>query len=264
MVPSYSEDSMRTSPFRRLRRHALIEIYYYRPSSASITGMFHCEIPDASGTTQNIYIGVYPESSGRPIIAMQGITFNRTSQTLTCTSTGGPPATITWNRNGQPLTIDSIGSTYEQSQRLVDAEEATYDNVLYANNVSNLIGNFTCMVSNIRGNAARGITVNDIFISALPTTFIVGQSARIICRSDLPISKIEWWNADGIMLNQTTSFQQLDLIFPIVHDNNHSQIYTCRITREQGVAERIFVTTVTVNGKPFLFDARCYIVIFVW
>jgi hypothetical protein len=233
---------MDTAPFTRFRGHAVITLHYRL--SSDITGVFRCEIPDASGTTQNIYIGVYPSRSGRPTIAMHGIRFSRSSQVLTCTSTGGPPTTVSWNRNGQPLNTD--GSTYQQSQILVDAQEAAYHNVLYANNISNLIGNFTCMVSNGRGSAERSITVNDIFIDTLPNIFIIGRSARLLCRSDLSISKIEWWNADGI-LNQTTSFQQLYLIFPIVYDSNHNQIYTCRVTREQEVAEQIFITSVTGN-----------------
>ena len=42
-------------------------------------------------------------------------------------------------------------SLYEQSQRLVDAESATYENVIFNDNVTSFVGVFTCEVSNVRG-----------------------------------------------------------------------------------------------------------------
>ena len=41
-------------------------------------------------------------------------------------------------------------SLYEQSQRLVDAESATYQSVLFNDNITNFVGAFTCEVSNVR------------------------------------------------------------------------------------------------------------------
>ena len=247
-VPSYTD--MPQSPFIRQRGHAVTTLFRSRSttvSSVGITGMFRCEIPDASGITQNIFVGVYPENGGRLRIT----TFYRISQTLICKSTGGPPTTITWYRNGQPLTID--GSTYQQSQRLVDAQRATYDNILYANNINDLLGNFTCIVSNVRGDAERMLIMHDILITA--TLFVIGQSARITCRSDLPMSMIVWLNDNALVLNRTVSTQQLDLVFPLVNDSNHNQVYTCRITRAQGMAnpEQTFIARVTSEFKSCFF-----------
>ena len=72
--------------------------------------------------------------------------FDRNLTTLTCTSTGGPPTTVTWRKNGVPVDL----SLYEQSQRLVDAVEATYQSVLFNDNVTDFVGTFTCEVSNVR------------------------------------------------------------------------------------------------------------------
>ena len=33
-------------------------------SGASPTGVFRCELPDASGTSQSLYVGIYPEHDG--------------------------------------------------------------------------------------------------------------------------------------------------------------------------------------------------------
>lgn len=84
------------------------------------------------------------------------ITFNRTVKTLTCTSTGGPPATVTWGKNDMPIN-DSL---YQQRQRMVDSETATYDNVLFNDDVASFVGNFTCQVSNVRGMAVKTVHLN--------------------------------------------------------------------------------------------------------
>ena len=36
----------------------------HRSGGTSPTGVFRCEIPDASGNSQNIYVGIYPEGVG--------------------------------------------------------------------------------------------------------------------------------------------------------------------------------------------------------
>ena len=90
--------------------------------------------------SSNLFLGV----AGSPSII--SLVFDRNSTTLTCTSTGGPPTTVTWSKNGAPVDL----SLYEQSQRLVDAVEATYLSVLFNDNVTNFVGAFTCEVSNVR------------------------------------------------------------------------------------------------------------------
>ena len=34
-------------------------------SGASPTGMFRCDLPDDSDTSQSVYVGIYPESAGK-------------------------------------------------------------------------------------------------------------------------------------------------------------------------------------------------------
>ena len=79
------------------------------------------------------------------------------SSDLICISTGGPPTTVTWRKNGQPLIID--GTRYQQSQRITDTTTATYQNIL-SSNAANLLGLFTCIVSNARGSANMSISTN--------------------------------------------------------------------------------------------------------
>lgn len=63
-------------------------------------------------------------------------------------------------KNGTPIN-DSL---YQQSQRLVDAETATYNNVLFNDDVANFVGNFTCQINNIRGTAIKSVHLNGTFI----------------------------------------------------------------------------------------------------
>ena len=52
------------------------------------------------------------------------------------------------------------GSLFQQSQRVVDTETATYDNILYSSDVENFRGNFTCSVSNVRGSSEQMMELN--------------------------------------------------------------------------------------------------------
>ena len=74
------------------------------------------------------------------------ISYNTTTGVVTCISTGGPVANLTWNKSG---------GSYSQSKIIVDTVSATYHNLLYisSNILSDYTGIFTCTVSNIRGNA---------------------------------------------------------------------------------------------------------------
>ena len=104
-----------------------------RRNNAQPTGVFRCEVPDASGTNQQLYVGVYPVSSGSPFIT--GLLYNRSTLTLTCTSSGGPATTVTWKKNGAVVEVD--GTTYHQSQGVVNTTAATYDNILSSADIAN-------------------------------------------------------------------------------------------------------------------------------
>ena len=82
--------------------------------------------------------------------------FDRNSTTLTCTSTGGPPTTVTWKKNNIPVNM----SIYEQSQRLTNSMTAIYENVLFNDDVANFVGTFTCQISNARGTVQKTVELS--------------------------------------------------------------------------------------------------------
>ena len=92
--------------------------------------------------------------TGAPSIT--SVLFDRDSNTLTRTSTGGPPTTVIWRMNGASVII----SLYQQSQRLLNTVEAIYENILYSDDIANFVGTFTCEVSNARGSDTQTTELN--------------------------------------------------------------------------------------------------------
>ena len=122
----------------------------HRKKATFPSGVFRCEIPDANGNIQNIYIGVYSERSGHGVVIASELTFDKRKQALSCTSTGGAPTTVSWSKNGEPLNID--GSTYQQSQIIINASRSTYVTTVFIHPLDHhkVVGNYSCSVSNSR------------------------------------------------------------------------------------------------------------------
>ena len=53
------------SPFIRTQSSSVVSLYHDTSSPVTApSGVFRCAIPDVSGTTQNIYVGIYPKAEG--------------------------------------------------------------------------------------------------------------------------------------------------------------------------------------------------------
>ena len=76
--------------------------------------------------------------------------------TLTCTSTGGPPTTVSWRRDGTVLSDDN---TYSITSEVTNGTTATYTHTLTV--TGRLVGEYQCSVSNIRtpSGSTRKLTV---------------------------------------------------------------------------------------------------------
>ena len=51
-------------PYQRTRGRFPGRVILSRNSESSITGLFHCDIPDADNITQSLYVGIYDNSTG--------------------------------------------------------------------------------------------------------------------------------------------------------------------------------------------------------
>ena len=93
--------------------------------------------------------------AGSPIVT--NLTFDDQSRTLTCTSTGGPATTVTWKRDGVVITLSD---THQQTKRVVDAVNGTYQTLLTINrSVHWIVGAYRCTVENDRGNSSETVVV---------------------------------------------------------------------------------------------------------
>ena len=61
-LPDGTAVSSSTTPFSRSQVPSAVSLR--RGSSTPSSGVYRCEIPDASGTSQNIYVGIYPQGGG--------------------------------------------------------------------------------------------------------------------------------------------------------------------------------------------------------
>ena len=82
------------------------------------------------------------------------VQYDRTSQTITCTSTGGPATDVTWSKDNINIRLSmTMGGLYEYSQIIINTTSATYENRLrIVDKSSEAAGNYTCHVTNPRGS----------------------------------------------------------------------------------------------------------------
>lgn len=124
-----------------------------RMNATSTNGIYHCEIRDANKTRQNIFVGIYPNDEGYPIVSKPPeytYDFNLSTQTLSCTSSEGPATTVVWKKNGVP-----IENSENQYQIIADFENATYVNILSlgVKTPKDIVGNHSCSIRNARGES---------------------------------------------------------------------------------------------------------------
>ena len=128
------------------------------------TGVFRCEVPDANGSSQSLYVGIYPSGLGMPKIDEIVEYSYDLNQILTCTSVGGPASTVKWWKNGEVL--DNI---YDQQKRIIDLKISKYLNILFLGQLGpdDIVGNYSCLVKNSRGMDSKTIQLHGEFNDCL-------------------------------------------------------------------------------------------------
>ena len=95
--------------------------------------------------------------SGSPSVT--SLSYDSQSRTLTCTSTGGSATTVTWRRDE---VVIALNDTYQQTKRVVDSVDGTYQTVLTIDpsvDQSDIFGSYNCTVENARGGSSINVTV---------------------------------------------------------------------------------------------------------
>ena len=57
-------------PYQRTRGQNPGRVILSRNSESATTGIFHCDLPDASGVTQSLYLGIYDSGTGNKSCAV--------------------------------------------------------------------------------------------------------------------------------------------------------------------------------------------------
>ena len=79
---------------------------------------------------------------------------------------------------------------------------------------------------------------NNVIGSTL-LVFTVNSAQTISCSTDLDVIRLEWMRAREVV--ESSSNQQLDLVFDPVNDTIHNQEYTCVAISPYGSQEQTFV-----------------------
>jgi ribosome recycling factor len=88
------------------------------------------------------------------------VQYDRTSQTITCTSTGGPATDVIWSKDNILNIGLTMGGLYENSQIIINTSSATYENRLrIVEKSSKAAGNYTCKITNPRGSINGSIYI---------------------------------------------------------------------------------------------------------
>ena len=107
------------------------------------------------------YIQSYMYAGRVTIVSLK---YNRTTQTITCTSTGGPATDVIWSKDTANISmVSNEGRLYEYSQIILNTTSATYENRLrIVDKSSKTAGTYTCEVTNPWGSTNESLYIQGI------------------------------------------------------------------------------------------------------
>ena len=85
--------------------------------------------------------------------------FEANAQSLICISTDGPATYVTWKNNG--VSLPTQGIMYTQVRQITNMTKSIYTNTLQIRGVdpSTVAGNYSCLVSNLRGYDEQNLEI---------------------------------------------------------------------------------------------------------
>ena len=94
-------------------------------------------------------------------MANVSVQYNRTSQTIICTSTGGPATHVSWYKDDAQINmVSNEGRIFKHSQIITDTVSATYENRLrIIDKSSETAGTYTCEIRNPRGSRNESLYI---------------------------------------------------------------------------------------------------------
>ena len=137
---------------------------------SSQTGVYTCNIPDASGNTKNVNFALYPEGSKclpvfliTPNINLQLLnciiigysisvqqlrqTASTSAPTLSCLTSSIPPTEVSWQKDGLAMAVND--SKTEMTKYITSRLSSSYSmSLTLFTNIENVTGGYTCTVGN--------------------------------------------------------------------------------------------------------------------
>ena len=116
------------------------------------------------------------------------VQYNSTSQSIICTSTGGPATDVIWYKDTTQIMISNEGRIYNYSQIITNMINATYENKLrIVDKSSEAAGTYTCEVTNPRGSINKSLYVQGNYYAqrrlySMPSLSILLGRMISVCR----------------------------------------------------------------------------------
>ena len=94
------------------------------------------------------------------------VKYSTASQTITCTSTGGPASEVIWSKDNKSISMAfNEEGLYEHSQIIINTISAAYENRLrIVDKSSKAAGTYTCEVTNSRGSTNERLYIQGIVV----------------------------------------------------------------------------------------------------
>jgi hypothetical protein len=173
------------------------------------------------------------------------LSYNHTSHTLTCVSSGVMADSATWQRNS--VDISTSSSPPYQFQQNVAGDTFNSLLTITSDDVDDYIGSFSCTVSNAGiSSPPQSLTItgthivmtrtcsNDkcsatgVSISGNNGVYQVRSSATLTCSSDLAVQTIRWLR-NGREVSRNSGQQQLPLVIVVDTLDLANASYTCEV-----------------------------------
>ena len=93
-------------------------------------------------------------------VAIASIMYDKTTQTIVCTSTGGPATDVSWSKDNVKISTANARDQYEFSQVITSTTNAIYENrLIVIDKSSKTAGTYTCEVENHRGSRNESLYI---------------------------------------------------------------------------------------------------------
>uniref|UniRef100_F6ZIH2 Hemicentin-1 n=1 Tax=Ciona intestinalis TaxID=7719 RepID=F6ZIH2_CIOIN len=222
-------------------------------------GHYDCRAKNKAGDDNKVFVAnvrVPPNISGPP--REQRIAFENTAVVMLCDASGVPEPSLTWLRNGVSISNNPKYSVLSNGRLMIIISVQRTDD-----------GEFTCVASNVVGQARKTYEVITYVAPVLPTTsgditVDIGETATLSCENDAVPTPSVKWSKSGVELNDELGEDQGKVAISenghllIISDAQEDDVgrYLCIVSNDAGIQSKNFKVSVnvppTISGPPLV------------